>query len=306
MVENEAPMPPTLRPGTPDDARSCLDLLWLSVTEFAVSRAAPLEGSADDWWSTSEWLYRFLATHHAEWWIAEDGKTGEMLGFARSIERGGLFELTEFFVRPGQQSRGLGRALLDRAFPLGRGEIRVIVATSDPRALARYYASDTVAQFSVFTLAAPPRTTELEVGLSPIALTAGSTHVSAAIAIERSVLEHDRGGPEFDWLLEHREGYLYERNGQPVGFAFVGKHGTGPVAALDPSEMPGILLHVEGRAHALGAERLELEVPSINAIAVRHLLDRGFRIDPFATHLMASRPFGLFDRFIGFSPPLFL
>jgi hypothetical protein len=47
-------------------------------------------------------------------------------------------------------------------------------------------------------------------------------------------------------------------------------------------------------------------VPSVNAVAVRHLLGRGFRLDPFVTNLMSSRPFGQFDRFIGFSPPLFL
>jgi GNAT superfamily N-acetyltransferase len=266
----------------------------------------PLEGSADDWWAASEPIYRFLATNNAEWWIAVDPETNVMLGYARSIERGGLFELTEFFVRPGEQSRGLGRTLLDRAFPLGRGEIRVIVATGDPRALARYYASDTVAQFPIFTLAATPEGVEFDSRLSAVALTPGSSGVAAAVDIERAVLEYDRGADEFEWLLEHREGHLYHRDGRPVGLAFVGKHGAGPVAAVDPTDLPDILLHVENRARAVGLERLELEVPSLNATAVRHLLGRGFRMDPFGTNLMASRPFGQFDRFIGFSPPLFL
>jgi hypothetical protein len=44
----------------------------------------------------------------------------------------------------------------------------------------------------------------------------------------------------------------------------------------------------------------------VNEVAVRHLLDRGFKIDPFLTILMSSRPFGRFDRFIGFAPPLVL
>jgi hypothetical protein len=44
----------------------------------------------------------------------------------------------------------------------------------------------------------------------------------------------------------------------------------------------------------------------VNQVAVRHLLDRGFKIDPFLTLLMSSRPFGQFDRFIGFGPPLVL
>ena len=41
-------------------------------------------------------------------------------------------------------------------------------------------------------------------------------------------------------------------------------------------------------------------------IATRHLLSRGFRIDPWVNLLMSNRPFGRFDRFIGFGPPVFL
>jgi hypothetical protein len=60
------------------------------------------------------------------------------------------------------------------------------------------------------------------------------------------------------------------------------------------------------QAVALGMERLELEVPSPNAMAIRHLLGRGFRIDPWIGCLMSNRPFGQFDRYLKFSPPLFL
>jgi hypothetical protein len=41
-------------------------------------------------------------------------------------------------------------------------------------------------------------------------------------------------------------------------------------------------------------------------MAIRHLLGRGFHIDPWINVLMSNRPFGRFDRFIGFSPPIFL
>ena len=39
---------------------------------------------------------------------------------------------------------------------------------------------------------------------------------------------------------------------------------------------------------------------------VRHLLGRGYKIDPPLTMLMSSEPFGQFDRFIPFGPSLFL
>src|SRR5262249_35913709 len=106
-------------------------------------------------------------------------------------------------------------------------------------------------------------------------------------------------------ILEHREGYLYQRGGEFVGYAFVGKEGAGPIGALAAEDLPSVLLHVESRAHALGAERLSLQVPGVNATAVRHLVGRGFQIDAWVNLLMSNEPFGQFDRFLAFSP-LFL
>jgi hypothetical protein len=56
----------------------------------------------------------------------------------------------------------------------------------------------------------------------------------------------------------------------------------------------------------MGLERLELQVPAPNEVATRHLLSRGFRLDPWVNVLMSNRPFGRFDRFISFSPSVFL
>src|SRR5205807_2931447 len=106
--------------------------------------------------ASSEPLHGLLAQIAAEWWVAEETGSGRLVGFARSIERDSLLELTEFFVRPDQQSRGVGKALLERAFPAGRGSVRSIIATSDVRAQARYYAAGTVARFPLFTLSGAP------------------------------------------------------------------------------------------------------------------------------------------------------
>ena len=47
-------------------------------------------------------------------------------------------------------------------------------------------------------------------------------------------------------------------------------------------------------------------MPAPNVVAIRHLLGRRFQLDPFVTYLMATRPFGRFDRFLGFTPPFVL
>ena len=306
MTDQVGSVPPTLRRGTSADIEACHAILWETATDLGRRQSTPLEGTADDWWQAGEPFQRFLAAHAAEWWVAANPRSGELIGYARSIERGGLFELTEFFVRPGMQSHGLGRELLERAFPVGRGEIRSIIATGYPAAMARYYAADTVARFPILTMGRAPEGAQRVGGLTADPLVGADDPAAAVVAIETVVLGFPRTPDEIALLLEQREGYLYRRGREIAGYSFVGVGGTGPIAALEPEDLPEILRHVETRAAAIGVERLELEVPSVNAVAVRHLLGRGFRIDPWINYLMANRPFGQFDRFIGFSPPLFL
>jgi len=298
---------PAIRRATTEDVEVCHDVMWRSVTDFGRRNGTPLEGTASDWWASGERLQRFLATHAAEWWVAEEPDAGTIIGYGRSIERGGLFELTEFFVLPKSQSRGIGKALIERVFPVGRGDIRSIIATTDVRGLSRYYAAGTVARFPMLTLTGTPADARPGDDLKARRLSADSeADLDAQREIERSILDFAREDSEIRWLLEDREGYLYVRDDMAVGFAFVGQHGVGPIAAVDPVDLPGILLHVEGRACELGIERLEFQMPAPNEVATRHLLGRGFRLDPWVNLLMSDRPFGRFDRVIGFGPPVFL
>src|SRR5205807_1912462 len=126
--------------------------------------------------------------------VAEDPDSGRLAGYARSIERGGLFELTEFFVLPTSQSKGLGRKLIERAFPTGRGDVRSIIATTDTRALARYYRADTVARFPMLSLQGNPAEADMAGDMTPRPLDAESEEdLSALGEVERAVLEHTRG-----------------------------------------------------------------------------------------------------------------
>ena len=279
--------------------------MWASVTDLARRHAVPLEGSAAEWWASGEPLHRFLSAHAAEWWVAEEG--GEVIGFARSIARGGLLELTEFFVLPGHQSGGVGRGLLERAFPEGRGEVRSIIATTDMRAQSRYVRAGTVARFPFFSMVGSPEPASMNGELTARTVDAASERDRQLVrGIESAVLEYARGDAEIQWLLGDRQGVLYFRGDQPAGFAFVGERGVGPIAVLDPGDTTNVLLDVEGRACTAGIARLDFNVPAPNEAATRHLLSRGFQFDAWINLLMSSRPFGRFDRCITFGPPLFL
>lgn len=295
-----------LRPATTDDSHACFRVFWSSVSDLAARTGTPWDGTPDERWPRFADLYALLADIAAEWWVAEDG-AGELIGYARSIERGadgGLFELSEFFVRPGHQAAGLGRRLLERAFPVGRGTVRTIIATGDVRALARYHRTDTSIQFPILGMTGAPADPAVSSRLDPEPIDeAGLERVRD---VERSVIGYERGAEELRWLLARREGWLYRLDGAPVGFAFLGRDGVGPIAAASPELLPEILAHVEARAAAAGREEIGFEVPAPAVACVRHLLARGFRIDPFVTYLMANRPFGHFDRYLGFTPPFIL
>jgi GNAT superfamily N-acetyltransferase len=297
----------TIRAAGPNDSRACYDVFLAAITDLSRRLGTPWDPEPDELWTRVQPMFAMLAEHAVEWWVAEDGG-GRLIGYARSLERGDLFELSEFFVTPDSQAAGVGTRLLDRAFPTGRGAVRAIIATTDTRALSRYYRAGTIAQFPIPALAGTPGARS---GNGPLdrtiqAVVATPDDLGALRELERSVLGFERGD-EFLWLLEQRSGFLYRRGGALVGSAFISPGGgIGPAAAIDPELMPVILDHLERHAAERDIKEVTLDVPGPNVAAMRHLLARGFKMDPFLTVLMASRPFGQFDRFIGFSPPFVL
>lgn len=293
----------TIRRATPDDIRPAFDVSMASMRDLFARQGNEWKLDAESFWMVWSPFLTHLAAHAAEWWIAEDRADGSMLGYARSIERGGLFELSEFFIRPDRQSAGVGRQLMERAYPLGRGDVRAIIATTDVRGLSRYYAAGTVARFAMVSLAAPPEATRSAGDLEVVSATVDDRPEIAAI--EAAVFGYPRDA-DYAWLFERRESYLYRRAGRAVGFAFFSVAGQGPIAALEPADLRPILLHLEARAQACGMESISFEVPSINEVAMQHLLGRGFKIDAPLNLLMSNVPFGQFDRLIAFGPPIVL
>lgn len=292
-----------IRRGTPADARPAFDVSMASMRDLFVRQGNGWKVDPESFWMVLQPFLTHLAVHAAEWWIAEDPADGSMLGYARSVERGGLFELSEFFIRPDRQSAGLGRRLMERAYPLGRGDVRAIIATTDVRGLRRYYAAGTVARFAMASLAARPETTTGAGDLESVSATIADLPEIAAI--EEAVFGYPRHA-DYAWLFEQREPYLYRRAGRAVGFAFFSETGQGPIAALEPADLRPILLHLEARAHACGMESISFEVPSINQVAMQHLLGRGFKVDAPLNLLMSNVPFGQFDRLIAFGPAIVL
>ncbi len=262
-------------------------------------------------WNRLVPMMEFLATHHYQWWVAEQG--GQIIGYARSILMGDVLELTEFFVLPGVQSAGIGRDLLARVFPTSGPDFsrRIIDATLDVRAQARYIKAGTTPRFPIYDIMSTPAvaasvptiTTDLNIELAPDADDA-LPHI---LWLDEVVLGISRPAIH-TWLLHDRAAYLYRRGGQVVGYGYMARDEQGydgPFAVMDSRDFPAILNHWERLAVARGGA-FGLEVPTIATGALHYLVGRGYHIEQFMTVLMTDTPIGDFSRYIVTSAPLFI
>jgi len=132
----------TIRPMRPEDvpaAERLSDESFLELDRRTFRRDWPdpeprAAGHAERWVRRT---LHFLETDPGGCWVADD-PTG-MVGMATSFVRDTTWCLATYAVRPGLQSRGIGKQLLAAAMQHGRGCLRgMLSASSDPKAVRRY------------------------------------------------------------------------------------------------------------------------------------------------------------------------
>jgi hypothetical protein len=121
--------------------------------------------------------------------------------------------------------------------------------------------------------------------------------------IDREVLAHTRE-PIHQWIASTRKGFIYKRNGNIVGYGYVGSS-NGPFAMLDDNDFPAVLSHAESLMAEQGKD-FGAGTPLINASAVRYFIERKYKIDSFSTIFMSNVPFGKFENYLCFSPEFFM
>jgi hypothetical protein len=198
----------------------------------------------------------------------------------------------------------VGRELLARCFPAKGATHRIVVATIDQRATARYLKAGVYARFPIYFFERPPEAVQLSTDLQIEPLAPTPEALETLGELDRAVLGHRRD-VDHAWLLETRQGYLYRRDAQAVGYGYIGER-SGPFALLHEQDFPAVLAHAEREAVAQGYTELGLDVPAINRAAVDHLLARGFQIDAFFTLLLSDAPLAGFERYVCTTPTFFL
>ncbi len=254
-------------------------------------------------WERRKSLWDHLARTADQYWLAE--KDGEPIGYARSILREDVRELTEFFVLPQHQSMGVGKELLARAFPIEGSKHRVIIATNDPRALSRYIKSGVYPYVAEMFLEKKPEPVSVETDLKIEPMSATADALENVCKIDEKLLGHRR---EVDqrWLMSDRTGYFYKRGKEIAGYGYIHKDYYGPFAVLNQDDFPALLAHAESQAHELGSDWVGFEAPLINRVVVDYLLKRGYRMIGFLGSILSDEPFGKFENYLLTSPPYFL
>jgi hypothetical protein len=118
--------------------------------------------------------------------------------------------------------------------------------------------------------------------------------------LDRAVLGYERPA-DHRWLLgDGKRGWLYRDRSdgrQPLGYGYVAPIGRiGPVAAIDPALLPGIVGHLLVAHDPPGAS--SIWVPGAAGDVVASLLRAGLRLESFPALLCWTEPLAPFDRYL--------
>lgn len=233
---------------------------------------------------------------------------GRIRGMVSALVRGPLWYLSMFFILPGAQGRGLGRALLEQALAYGearRAQVRFTWATLDPRAQTRYVMAGMAPRWPIYRLdgdAAAVTRLEARVGLGP---REGELPCDPAAAeqLVAEVLGHDRAEDLAHWRGDGGASVAIEHGGEIVAFAYRRGERIGPAAGRDETA----LLRAVAAAVVAGASSgkgVTMRVPGACASLLQTLVGCGFRIGS-PSLFMASRLFGRPELYLPSGPILY-
>jgi len=257
---------PVIRPMLDDDVRAAYDLTVAAFDDLPQRRGDPPEPHPDS--ELAQIRYRHLVrTDPRGAWVAEDDRG--LAACALALLREDVWGLSLLVVRPDQQSTGVGRAILARAHDYADGARgRIILASSDPRALRSYARLGLALHPTVWGFGTPR-------GVSaPASVRRGGAD---DLPLTEAVDRHVRGaahGPDVGAWLEMQQTLLVapER-----GYAVMGADGELRVLAAFDDDAARDLL----RAALVHAGEREVTVPWITSTqqwAVDVCLEAGLKL----------------------------
>lgn len=297
-----------IRPGTNADLFGAFVVFQNALHGLYQSMGLALpEDKPDDEYLLSAYEYfrmftEYFAQTAEHFWVAENN--GEIIGFSRSMVRGGVRQLSELFVHPDKQAQGVGKRLLEAAFPADGAHNRVVIGTSDVRAVTRYLKSGVRFRFTIYDWTREPEIVSFDTDLAIEPFTAAPESLAILNSIDQIILGYTRPADHV-WLSKNRQGHFYRRNGQVVGYSYL-SHRAGPIAMLHNNDFNTALAHVESEMTKYVDDvwkKIYLTIPMINTAAVKYVLRRGFQTSPLLEHFMSDEPLGQYENYVFMDPP---
>ena len=293
-----------IRKVRPDDLEEVWRVHVAASNDLLVRRGRPATRPADA--PVASDARAGLASDPDGYFCAVD--EGQIRGMVSALVRGRVWYLSMFFVLPGDQGQGLGRALLERALAYGeaRGaEIRCTWATLDPRAQARYVMAGMAPRWPIYRLdgdAAAVTRLKARAGLDPREREQ-PCDLGAAEKLTAEVFCHGRADDLAHFRGDGGAAVAIERSGELAAFAYRRGQRIGPAAGRDET---AFLQAVAAAAAAGvgGGGSVTMRVPGACASLLEALVSCGFRISA-PTLFMASRLFGRPELYLPSGPILY-
>jgi hypothetical protein len=229
-------------------------------------------------------------------------------GMVSALVRGRVWYLSMFFVLPGDQGRGVGRALLQRALAYGDAhgvDVRCVLSSLDQRAQARYVMAGMAPRWPIYGLsgdAAAIARLEARVGrgLRPREL---AHDLGAAEELVAEVYGDSRAHDLAHWRNDGGAVMAIERDGELAAFAFRRGERIGPAAARDATSLLQAVTAAVTVA-AAGGKSVTMRVPGACASLLETLVSSGFHIRNM-TVFLSSRPYGRPELYVPSGPILY-
>ena len=326
------------RPPLPSELTECALVWYTAVDDYMARLGRPLPSPYLDPLLTL--LAHLLKTDPQRFLVAVrpargaslDGG-GQIVGFAIAAQREHVWFLSQLYVLPSDQGKGIGRALLTQVLPSldlpadeeaaggapaesaapidavpsesapptqRPGVLATCTDSAQPISNGLYARLGVVPRLPVFNLVGTPNPSALARLPAGVEATPfGSSDPTSAIdSVDRAVIGYAHATDHAYLRATGRTGFIYRAgNGELLGYGYSSEAGRfGPVALLDETLTAPVVGHLMSVIRPRGATTAW--VPGTNDRAMVALLRAGLRIEGFPALICWTRPFGAFDRYL--------